>query len=178
MKVLVGSKNPVKIKAVEESFGKFFNDVKVESISVPSGVPAQPVGKETFDGARNRAFALYDLNASKKLNADFFVGIEGGIADDYGIWFSFGAVCIVDKEGLAGYGTSTQFQLPQKIVEELLKGRELGDVMDELQNAINTKQKSGAIGFFTKGVMSRKELYIPGIVTALIPFLHKDLFFH
>ena len=40
----------------------------------------------------------------------------------------------------------------------------------------NSKQKSGAIGYFTKDVITRKDLYTQGIITALIPFLNEDLF--
>ncbi len=177
MKILVGSLNPVKIEAVKECFEKYFSDVVVEGIRVESGVPAQPVGSETFDGAKNRALELKKINLRKKLNADFFVGIEGGIAKEYNIWFSFGAMCIVDAKGRTGFGTSPKFELPDKVVKELLNGTELGEVMDKIQNEKNTKQKKGAIGFFTKGKMTRKELYLSGLITALIPFLHDELFF-
>ena len=54
---------------------------------------------------------------------------------------------------------------------------ELGYVMDRITNTENTKLKSGAIGFFTNGVMDRKELYIQGLIVAMAPFLHKDLYF-
>jgi inosine/xanthosine triphosphatase len=67
--------------------------------------------------------------------------------------------------------------LPDSVVEKLELGIELGDVMDEIQNEQNTKQKHGAIGFFTNGVMTRKELYIEGLKVAIVPFLHKQMFF-
>ena len=41
----------------------------------------------------------------------------------------------------------------------------------------NTKQKGGAISYFTAGKMNRKELYIPGLISALIPFQHENLYF-
>ncbi len=177
IKILCGSTNPVKIAAVKEAFEKFFKFVEVKGLKVPSGVAEQPVGKETFDGARNRALELLKLNKVNKPGADYFVGIEGGISNDYGFWFAFGGICILDAEGNRAYGTSPQFQLPESIVKKLLAGIELGEVMDELQNRKNTKQKQGAIGFFTKGVMSRKELYVSGLITAIVPLLNKKLFF-
>lgn len=176
-KILVGSKNPVKISSVETAFLKYFDKVEVTGFDVDSRVSAQPVNEETFEGAKNRALALLLKNRNEILNADYFVGIEGGIIKTYNKWFAFGGICIIDKEGKTGFGTSPHFELPQKIVDELLKGIELGDVMDKIQNELNTKQKHGAIGFFTNGVMSRTELYVPGLITALIPFLHKELFF-
>lgn len=177
VKILVGSKNPVKIKSVEEAFANYFNDLEVAGFEVESGVPVQPVNDETFTGARNRALNLKKLNEKNNLNGDYFVGIEGGIAESFGKWFAFGCMCVVDKTGDTGYGTSPGFELPQSVITKLLHGVELGAVMDEIMNESNTKQRGGAIGFFTNGVMSRKELYIEGLKAALVPFLHKEMFF-
>jgi inosine/xanthosine triphosphatase len=177
MKILVGSKNPVKIASVEEAFQNYFSDINVEGVEVDSGVSIQPVNYETFLGAQNRAMKLKELNDADKLNADFFVGIEGGIAKQFDKWFAFGCMCIIDKEGKTGFGLSPHFELPNSIIEKLLSGTELGDVIDEIMNQQNTKQHHGAIGFFTNGIMNRKELYIEGLKVAVVPFLHKDMFF-
>ncbi len=176
MKILVGSQNPVKIDAAREAFSRFFDNVEIVGINVPSGVPDQPVEEQVLEGAKNRAGALRRLNNEKNLGAGYFVGIEGGIAMLAGKWFSFGGMCVMDAKGNTGFGTSPLFELPEFIISELLKGVELGDVMDKLQNETNTKQKHGAIGFFTNGVMNRKELYVPGIITAMIPLVKSELF--
>ena len=172
MKVVVGSKNPVKISATESAFKRFFNNVEVVGVEVKSGVSHQPVGDETFKGAYNRAIAL-----KNSTRGDFFVGIEGGISKISGVWFSYGAVCIVDKESRTGWGTSPMFTLPDFIVKKLLAGVELGDVMDELLNDHNSKQNQGAIGYLSKGAIDRTKLYETGIIMALVPFLNKDWYF-
>ncbi|MDP2038113.1 MAG: inosine/xanthosine triphosphatase [Ignavibacteria bacterium] len=177
MKILVGSKNPVKVASVEEAFQNYFKEIEVIGIEVDSGVSHQPVGEETFTGAKNRALALKHINAEGNLAAYFFVGIEGGIIKLYEKWFAFGCICIIDSEDNVGFGSSPQFELPQSVIEKLLAGIELGEVMDEIQNQENTKQKHGAIGYFTNGVMNRKELYIEGLKVAIVPFLHKQLYF-
>ena len=177
MKILVGSKNPVKIDSVKEAFANYFNEIDVVGVDVDSEVSVQPVNDETFTGALNRAMKLRELNRLQNLGAEYFVGIEGGIAEQFDKWFAFGCMCVVNKEGLTGYGLSPHFELPPAVVEKLLRGIELGNVMDEIMNQRNTKQKHGAIGFFTNGVMSRKELYIEGLKVAVIPFLHKEIYF-
>jgi len=177
MKILVGSKNPVKISSVEEAFKNYFENIEVIGIEVESRVSVQPINDETFTGAQNRALRLKEINDSQNLNAELFVGIEGGITKQFGKWFAFGCMCVLDNNGRTGFGTSPHFQLPKSVVEKLLQGIELGDVMDEIMNQQNTKQKHGAIGFFTNGVMNRKELYIEGLKVAVIPFLHKEMFF-
>lgn len=178
MIILVGSKNPVKIDAVAEAFALYFGQPEVKGFEVPSGVPNQPVNDQTFLGARNRVRELIKINDVQKIGAGLFVGIEGGIEKRFGKWFAFGAVCVADRTGKEGFGLSPHFELPFHLVEKLLAGVELGDLIDELISEKNSKQKGGAIGFFTNGVMSRKELYIEGLKTAVIPFLHKELFFN
>lgn len=178
MKILVGSKNPVKISSVEEAFKNYFENIEVIGIEVESGVSVQPINDETYTGAQNRALRLKEINDSQNLNAELFVGIEGGITKQFGKWFAFGCMCVLDNNGRTGFGTSPHFQLPKSVVEKLLQGIELGDVMDEIMNQQNTKQKHGAIGFFTNGVINRKELYVEGLKVAVIPFLHKEMYFN
>ena len=176
VKVLVGSRNPVKLKAAKEAFSIFFNEVEVAGIAVDSKVSSQPVGDETFEGAENRALELRTRNDEGRLNANFFVGIEGGIIELFSRWFVFGVMCIMDEHGMKSYGCTPFFELPSCITEQLLRGIELGDVMDDLTGETGTKQKQGAIGYFTRGVMDRKQYYIDGLIVALIPFLNRDLY--
>jgi inosine/xanthosine triphosphatase len=178
MRVLVGSANPVKIAAVRDVFEPYFPGVQVDDIETLSGVPAQPVGDDTFTGAENRAGALLALNAERALGAEFCVGLEGGIAQYHARWFAFGAICIADAMGRLGFGISPLFELPPAVVDDLLGGSELGLVMDRLAGEHNTKQRGGAVGILTGGRITRRELYAQGVAMALIPFLNPGLFFH
>ena len=176
MNILVGSLNPVKIDAVKISFSTYFPDITVSGIEVFSNVAGQPVNSDTFLGAQNRAKALQKIDTEQNLKARFFVGIEGGIQEIFSKWFALGCMCIMDREGKIGFGTSPQFELPMVIVERLLNGEELGDVIDDLTGLKNTKQKQGAIGYLTQGVLDRKNIYVQGLHMALIPFLNPGLF--
>ena len=51
------------------------------------------------------------------------------------------------------------------------------DGLDTLIGERNTKERQGAVGHFTNGVMDRKAYYVAGLVVALIPFLNPDLYF-
>jgi inosine/xanthosine triphosphatase len=177
MKVLVGSENPVKIEAAKEVFSKYFGQISVTGVKVSSKVPIQPIDEEMLEGAKNRALELKKLNEEKSLGADFFVGIEGGITKLYSKWFASGVGCVIDNQGRIGYGISPYFELPGRIVEQLLSGSELGEVMEEISGKNNIRQKEGAIGMLSKGVMDRKALYIHCLISALVPFLNKELYF-
>jgi len=176
-RVMVGSTNPVKIEAARDAFRAYFSDARAEGIAVPSGVPDQPVGEATFEGARNRADALYRKHESEALGGDFFVGIEGGVIQHVGRWFAFGAVCVMDACGRMGFGASPLFELPAGVAEALRAGEELGHVIDRLSGQSNSKQQGGAIGHFTRGAVDRKAIYAQGTVVALVPFLNEALFF-
>ena len=54
MKVLVGSRNPGKIEGAKQAVEKYYQDITIDGINVPSNVPDQPVNEDIYLGARNR----------------------------------------------------------------------------------------------------------------------------
>jgi inosine/xanthosine triphosphatase len=174
--VLVGSKNPVKLAAVQEAFGKYFYEVKVEGVSISSSVPEQPIGLQTYEGARNRVQELYKYACEQGRRADYYVGLEGGIEQRHERWFSFGCMCIMNHDNKMYYGLTPHVELPEIVVSELLNGGELGPVMDKMVGEHNIKQNQGTIGILSKGVMNRTQLYVSGLVMALVPFVNEELY--
>ncbi len=172
MKVLVGSRNPVKIAAVSEAFGRCFGAVEVIGVAVDSGVPPQPDAEQTFAGAANRAAALARLNAADGLGAAYCAGLEAGMIRLAGTWLAFGAVCLVDAAGHIGQATSGMFPLPPGLVPAMHAGVGLGTLIDRLAGEQDTKRRGGAVGFLTGGLLDRQELYAQGVLLALIPFLN------
>lgn len=176
MKVVVASKNPVKLTATKIAFEKMFlgEDIVVEGVKVPSGVSDQPMSDhETHTGAYNRA-----LNAQKEIeSADYWVGLEGGVDkhDEFGFCL-LGWVVVINKDGLVGRGRSGHFYLPEKFNDLLEQGYEIGDIDDMIFGGENTKQKMGCIGILSKGVIDRTEGFVANVVLALIPFVNSDLY--
>ena len=176
-KVLIGSKNSVKIESTQQSFTRFFKPIEVKGLPADSGVPDQPFNEDTFTGAKNRAEHAKRINNEQCLNANFFVGIEGGILQLHNRWFQFTVICILDQEHRESFGPTGLYELPNWIVEKLLAGSELGHVIDELTGDFNTREKQSASGFFTKGAVDRLQNYTQAITFALIPFLQESLYF-
>ncbi|MCH7541301.1 inosine/xanthosine triphosphatase [Patescibacteria group bacterium] len=171
MRVAVGSKNPVKIKATTKAFKKAFGkNIEVFSVEINSLVSAQPLtDSETFKGALHRA-----KRAKKKIKADFGVGIEGGVhKHKHGI-FSNAWVVVIDKIGNVGSGTSARFQLPNRVIKLMSGGKELGEVIDNLVGGEGIKKKGGAYGVLTEGKLTRSQAYEQGVLCALMPFLTPD----
>lgn len=172
MKVAVGSKNPIKIKATENVFRKVFGNIEILSVEVESGVSHTPSSwEESAQGAINRA-----KEAIRKTSADFGVGLEGGYEKTKFGTLMRGAVAIVDDEGRLGISGSNGCLLPEKIVKKLEREEELGAIIDKLQGVKNTKQKWGADGFFLKNFTNRQESLEQCILYALVRFLRKELY--
>jgi len=163
--VAVGSTNPVKVEAARRAFSRIW-EVEVRGVEVDSGVPAEPIGEEAVRGAMNRARA-----ALNRLNADFGVGIEGGVFHLSGRYYCAGFVWVERKDGTYGTGTSGWFECPSKFLPRLLTGTELGDLMAQLSGKADIKKEEGAIGFFTRGAVSRTDLYTHGVLMALSKFI-------
>ncbi len=71
MKVLVATKNPGKIEGAKQAFEKYFNDIKIEGISVSSDVGDQPINEEILQGAKNRVKNLKEYAINNNIEADF-----------------------------------------------------------------------------------------------------------
>ncbi len=173
-KVIVASKNPVKINAVSNAFKKMFpiESFDVEGVSIASGVNKQPQNdSETFQGALNRI-----ENVSKTTDADFWVGIEGGIEEKNSEMEAFAWVVIKDKNGRLGKGRTGTFFLPPKIAELIRQGKELGEADDIVFGRTNSKQENGAVGILTDNVVDRTKYYTEAVVLALIPFKNSQLY--
>ena len=173
LKVAVGSTNPVKVGAVEEAFTKYFSELIVAGVPVVSGVAEQPRSeKETMVGARQRAQAALKQNTE----AEYGVGLEGGVTEVEGKMFECAWVAIVNRQGTEGLAGGLYFELPEKVAEKIRAGGELGPIMDEMTGEDNIKQKMGAIGMFTKGQLDRKQAYVQIVLSAFIKFVSPEWF--
>lgn len=174
-KVIVASKNPVKINAVEEAFRRMLKNESFEivGINVPSDIVDQPMtDEETYRGAMNRACNAFGVEN----DAEYWVGIEGGLEEKNGELEAFAWVIIRSKGGKFGKGRTSTFFLPRRVAELIKQGKELGDASDEVFQEDNSKQKQGTIGLLTENNIDRTKYYIEPVIIALIPFKNPDLY--
>ncbi len=176
VEIIVASTNPVKLKAAEIGFKRMFNedeDPKITGISVPSGVSNQPSSEEeTLKGAKNRA-----ENAKKENpNANYWIGMEGGVEDKNHELHAFAWMVVLGKEGKLGKGKTGTFILPEKIANLVRDGKELGEADDIVFGFSNSKQKNGGVGILTGDVLTRAGFYADAVILALIPFKNPSLY--
>ena len=118
--------------------------------------------QETRLGAINRA-----QHSRCTIDTGLGIGMEGGVIQQANNAYLFGTTFITDGD-LGVYGGETLIPFPQTIFNELQDGTiELGNVMDELTNQVNTKQKHGAVGYLTNDILTRFDVFYNSVVMAL-----------
>jgi inosine/xanthosine triphosphatase len=170
LKIAVGSTNPVKIGCVAEAATRFWPACIVSGVETDSGVNAQPRSdEEMLAGALNRARQALE----KMTNADFGVGIEGGVLDEpEGMW-AYAWVVVQHRDGRQGRGQTGRFLLPPPVATLVRAGMELGHADDLFFGRQDSKQREGAVGILSNGEVTRLQLYQPAVIFALFPFLHE-----
>jgi len=174
MKIVVGSENPAKIKATKNIFERIYGTVDIVSFDVDSGVPSQPFGiNETIKGAVNRARGAYSADF------DFSVGIESGLMEtpnSISGYIDLQWCAIFDGEKTT-LGVSAGFEYPPCVIKEVLDGKEVGDVMDNVTGVRDLGEKTGAVNYLSKGMLNRTENTEQCLLMAMIPWLNEDIYF-
>lgn len=174
MKINVGSKNPVKMKAVKEAFSLYFGNLIVKGFKVDSGINPQPKKlEEIIEGVINRAIGCFN-------DCNYSVGIESGI---FPVWKSLtnymniSCSVIYDGKEIVGIGLSPGFENPNFVIEEIFgKRKEVAEIFDEKFKTLNIEKEGGAISILSNGKYLRKELHRVGTIMALLPIINKELY--
>ncbi|PJE64399.1 MAG: inositol monophosphatase [Candidatus Ryanbacteria bacterium CG10_big_fil_rev_8_21_14_0_10_43_42] len=174
MKIVVASQNPVKVESVKRAFESMFPEEVFEIAGTPavSGVRDQPCSdKETLEGAYNRV-----AHVVKMTDADFWVGLEGGIEDKGTEMEAFAWVVVKAKDNKIGKGRTGVYILPPRVAELIRQGKELGEADDIVFKRTNSKQENGSVGILTADSIDRTKYYTAAAILALIPFKNKELY--
>ena len=109
--IAVGSLNPVKINAVAGAFVRQWPEASVAGVEVDTGVSAMPMSDdECLKGARNRAKLAREAS-----DADFGVGLEGGVNQEAAGLMLLGWVVIVHRNGTESVSCTSKIPLPKML---------------------------------------------------------------
>ena len=173
IRIVVASKNPVKIDAVKDGLSLFIPEgFELLGVSVESGVSDQPMSDvETLNGAVNRVQQAQIHYPGH----DYYVGLEGGVEQTASGLMAF-AWMVISNVARIGKARTASFFLPPEVAKLVHEGMELGDADDRVFAKTNSKQQNGAVGLLTNDAITRKSLYIPAVQMAFIPFLNPELY--
>ena len=158
-----------------------WRDANVVARAVKTGAPAMPLTDwELMSGARQRALAVRETLVEQKLDADLYVGLEGGfhsISVD-GEWHTFlrGWAFVTDG-ARNSFGMSPSITVPEAIVKDVIGGkRELGIVIDEVAGARDVRSKQGAWGVLSRDLLTRSMSFEAALIAAFAPFYNSELY--
>lgn len=134
MKFILGSASDTKKEILEKALKQLHLEPDIRSVRVNSGITDQPLNKSmTKKGARNRA----NNARRKKSNADFWIGLEGGL-HDYGEGYHLVTyACLIFAKGGQGQndsefiGSGAEIALPQVISKKIKNDEQFGEVIRE-----------------------------------------------
>jgi inosine/xanthosine triphosphatase len=135
---------------------------------------------ELMSGAKQRALAVRDILLGQKLDADLYVGLEGGfhsISVD-GEWHTFLRGWAFVTDGQRGsFGSSPSIEVPEAIVKDVIGGkRELGIVIDEVAGIRDVRSKQGAWGVLSRDLLTRSQSFEAALIAAFAPFYNRRLY--
>jgi inosine/xanthosine triphosphatase len=180
--IALGSDRAAKIMAVRASVARIaaldpeWADVNVVARRVETNAPAMPLTDwQLMEGARERALAVRDSLHSRRLEADIYVGLEGGFHSISvgGEWHTFlrGWAYATDGEERSAFGAAPSISVPAEIVKKVVHGRsELGTVIDEVTGGRDIRSKQGAWGVLSRDLVTRSMSFELALIAAFAPF--------
>ena len=185
--IALGSDRAAKIMAVRASVARVatidpdWANANVVARRVETNIPAMPLTDwQLMQGARERALAARDSLLSRRLEADLYVGLEGGFhsVSIEGEWHTFLRGWAYATDGEQGaFGAAPSITVPEYIVQNVVQGRrELGSVMDEVTGGRDIRSKQGAWGVLSRDLVTRSMSFELALIAAFAPFYNPKLY--
>jgi len=186
-RIALGSDRAAKIMSVRAAVARVaevdaaWADASIVARAVKTEAPAMPLNDwQLMGGARLRALAVRDMLVGQKLEADLYVGLEGGFHSISleGEWHTFlrGWAFVTDGER-GSFGMSPSISVPEAIVESVIKGRrELGEVIDEVAGMRDVRSRQGAWGVLSRDLLTRSMSFEAALIAAFAPFYNPGIY--
>jgi inosine/xanthosine triphosphatase len=155
--------------------------LEIQGYEVDSGVNHTPTSREELmRGARQRAEALQQHLHVSGVSADFYIGLEGGLAlaTENGLRKTFLESWAYVANAHAGhFGCSPSIELPQALAQEVVvRGTELSVAIDQFAGQAGIRDGQGAWGVLSRNLISRQESFRLAVVAAFAPFYNSKMY--
>lgn len=185
--IALGSDRASKIMAVRASVARIaaidssWADANVVARRVESTVPSMPLTDwQLMQGAQERALAVRESLQSRRLEADIYVGLEGGFhsVSIAGEWHTFLRGWAYATNGERGaFGAAPSISVPPAIVKQVVEGRrELGVVIDQVTGGRDVRSKQGAWGVLSRDLVTRSMSFELALIAAFAPFYNTKFY--
>jgi inosine/xanthosine triphosphatase len=185
--IVVGSTRGPKVEAVRRVLGTLasvapdFAGAEVVPFDASVGAPPMPLSlDEMLEGARGRAQLALESVAAGGRRADYAVGLEGGIdlrrtaPSNRGFLMSWAYV----TDGYRGaHGCGGAVEVPSALLEAVVdRGIELSEAMDALSGERGVRDRQGAWGILTRGMVDRTASFEAALLNAFAPFYNPETY--
>ncbi len=148
---------------------------------VETNVPAMPLNDwELMQGARERALAVRDQLRAQRLDADIYVGLEGGFhsISIEGEWHTFLRGWAYATDGNNGtFGGTPSISVPASLAQKVIEGRtELGLVIDSVAGIQDVRSRQGAWGILSRDLVTRSMSFEVALIAAFAPFYNREMY--
>ena len=174
MKCYIASASEIKKLAVinileKLEFKKLFLDCEIISHEINALVSITPYEEETYQGARNRAHAIFNQFQSE---GDLFIGLESGLVKRHGTMFEECWCVILNKNSQEYVGYSSGLTLPPRVFKHLQEGGTHIDIMQQLESEKSISQKD-TWALYSSNSVTRSESIQEAFRNALISLMVK-----
>lgn len=187
IRIAIGSNRAAKIEAVRAAVNRIvsieetWKESEIIARSVKISIPAMPLTEsELMQGAFERALAVKDVLKAESINANLFVGMEGGFdtVSINGESHTFLCGWAYATDGVKGfYGASPAMRVPDKIARRVIENNlELAQVIDEVAGEEDVRSRQGALGVFSLDLITRPMSFEIALIAALAPFYNSKLY--
>lgn len=158
-----------------------WSEINVVARAVETNIPAMPLTDwQLMQGARERALAVRDVLRSRRLDAEIYVGLEGGFhsISIEGEWHTFLRGWAYATDGKTGcFGSSPSITVPNAMARRVIEGRkELGLVIDEVSGKRDVRSREGAWGVLTRDLVTRSMSFEVALIAAFAPFYNSKMY--
>jgi inosine/xanthosine triphosphatase len=185
--IALGSDRAAKVMAVRASIARIatldrsWNEINLVARPVETNSPAMPLTDwQLMQGARERALAVRDLLRNRRLEAEIYVGLEGGFhsISIEGEWHTFLRGWAYATDGKTGcFGSSPSITVPADLVKKVVEGRkELGLVIDEVSGKRDVRSREGAWGVLSRDLVTRSMSFEVALIAAFAPFYNAEMY--
>lgn len=187
LRIALGSTRAAKVEALRLSLDRIaaldaaWGNIEIIARDVETDAPAMPLADEELaNGARARAFAVRRRLLEEGVDAQLFIGLEGGFHSvtlgDAEQTFLRGWACATDG-ARESFGVTPSISVPHFIARRVVEEkRELGDVIDEVAREHDVRSRQGAWGVFSRDLITRAASFETALIAALAPFYNHHLY--
>lgn len=173
-KIVLTSKNPVKLSVVKNTVEQILPDISFEYVPLDLDAKnAELFGKELIVNY------MIDILAKARefvSGAEYYVCMQGGMEDTGSEMHETAYVMVSDSTGRSEISRCSTFRVPTQVANEVRNGKDFAKSVDEFFKVQDTKTAGGFVSILTKGIVNKESHYSQPFTIALSTLVQKSWF--